>query len=79
MTYEMTVEALKEFRALYKQKALSDEYLEASGRTTRERIGVGGEFSYGIAMMPDELVLDIAAAIYRRYANDTELPWDDGD
>jgi hypothetical protein len=76
MKYEDAIKALKEFRALYKQKALSDEYLKITGYTTREGIGVGGDYSYGIAMMPDELVLGIAAAIYRHYAGETKLPWE---
>jgi hypothetical protein len=45
--------------------SLSDEHLREYNPecTTREKLGIGGRYEYGIWMVPEEMVLDIAAAL----------------
>jgi hypothetical protein len=39
--------------------SLSDEYLKGHGHTTREELGIGGEFSYGIPMVTTDVVIEL--------------------
>jgi hypothetical protein len=78
MNYEQAVKTLREFKALCKHKALSDSFLNEAGLETRENIGIGGDYAYGIVLMPDELVLSIVNAIYEHFNGNAERPWDSG-
>lgn len=64
MTFEEAKEALKEIRFASNNKSMSDESLREHypGSTTRAEIGVGGDYCFGIWMVPEEVVFDICEA-----------------
>jgi hypothetical protein len=49
-----------EMESMCDRWALSDEFLIETGRgISREKIGIGGEYSYGVVLFQDELMRDV--------------------
>ena len=59
MTREEAMQAIEQIREAAIRRGLSDKSLAERGCTTRKDVGIGGEYLYGIFMVPEEMVLEI--------------------
>ena len=63
MTRDEALNVLKELKQACAFQILSDEYLKENGHETREDIGLGGEYLYGIWMVPENTVISMCEAL----------------
>ena len=61
MTKTEALQALNELK--HNSRSLSDEFLRERGCTTRQNIGLGGEYLYGVWMVPEDTVIAMCEAL----------------
>ena len=63
MTRDEALKLLDEIKAGRDRYSLSDEYLEDRGAITRKQVGLGGDYCYGIFMIPEDTVIAMCEAL----------------